>query len=374
VSGVSGPLGGTRVRFGPEIFRIQPRGGVSRYVVELHRGLLAAGVDSAVVAGWHTSEVLGGVPGVRGLRAPRIGDRAPGRVATRLVDEVVAARGAGSLTPDDIWHPTYFPRRVPRGRSRGGPALVVTVYDMIHERFPEWVQPRDRSAVRKAAACAAADLVCCISQDTADDLQERLGVDPGKVAVTRLGVTPVVPVSRTPPFGAAPYVVYVGDRRSPHKNWHVLLDALVGADADLHLVCIGSPAGPTDRTAVAERGLESRVRFEGGADADVAGRLADAAGLVYPSRYEGFGLPPLEALAQGCPVVAADAGAIVEVVGGMAILVPPTVDGIGSGLAQLLAGGPEVEHQRTDGPAFAARFTWEATAAATIEAYRTLVI
>jgi glycosyltransferase involved in cell wall biosynthesis len=372
VSASVDPLGGTRVRFGPEIFRIQARGGASRYVVELHRALLEAHVDSEIEAGWHTSAVLDGVPRVRG-RAATVGGLPGANVLTRLVAEAVAARSIGRLEQGDIWHPTYYPRRLPTGRAGERPRLAITVLDMIHERFAPSMAPRDASAARKAAACAAADLVVCISHDTADDLQERLGIDPAKIAVTHLGVAPVEPVSRRPPFGDRPYLVYIGDRRSSYKNWETLLDALRGIAGEVDLVCIGSPASAHDRAAVHHRGLEDRVRFEGGSDAEVAGRLAAATGLVYPSLSEGFGLPPLEALAQGCPVVASDAGAIPEVVGSIAILVEPTVDGIGAGIERLLAGGPEVEVQRATGRAHAAGFTWSATAAATIEAYRRIL-
>jgi glycosyltransferase involved in cell wall biosynthesis len=370
VSRPTDPLGGARVRFGPEIFRIQARGGVSRYVVEVHRELVAAGVDSVIEAGWHTSAVLDGVPRVEGRPAGAVGRLPGGNVLTRLADEAVARRAVARLGPGDIWHPSYYPRRLPDGRGAARPRLAVTVHDMIHERFAASMSPRDHSAVRKAAACAAADVVCCNSQDTADDLQDRLGIDSRKIVVTPLGVVPVAPVPRPSPFGDRPYVVYIGDRRSPYKNWEGLLDALRDGRGDLALLCIGAPADRVDDEALRRRGLTARVRFEGGSDGEVAGRLAASAGLVYPSLYEGFGLPPLEALAQGCPVVASDAGAIAEVVGAIAILVEPTVEGIGSGLDRLMAGGPDVERQRTGGPAYAARYTWSATAAGTIGAYR----
>ncbi|WP_421120338.1 glycosyltransferase family 4 protein [Aquihabitans daechungensis] len=372
MSASADPLAGARVRFGPEIFRIQPRGGASRYVVELHRALLQAHVDSVIVAGWHTSEVLDDVPQVQG-RAATVSGLPGANVLTRFVAESVASRAVRRLGPGDIWHPSYYPRRLPTGRDGERPRLVITVLDMIHEQFAASMARRDDSAVRKAAACAAADLVLCISHDTARDLQERLGIDPEKVAVTHLGVTPVEPVSRPRPFGDRPYIVYLGDRRSPYKNWTALLDALRSTTREVDLLCIGAPAGSSDLEDVRFRGLDGRVQFEGGSDAEVAGRLASAAGLVYPSLSEGFGLPPLEALAQGCPVVASDAGAIPEVVGGIAVLVEPSVEGIGAGIERLLAGGPDVERQRTGGPAHAARFTWEATAAATIDGYRRIL-
>ena len=367
-AGPADPLGGARVRFGPEIFRIQAHGGVSRYIVELHRGLLAAGADSLIEAGWHTSALLDGVPCMRGRSAAGLGRSPVARLATRTVDQLVAARAVRRLGPDDLWHPSYFPHRVPTGGRR--PHLAITVHDMIHERFAASMSPRDHAAARKAAACAVADVVLCNSQDTADDLQERLRVPAERIVVTHLGVTPVAPVPRPAPFGERPYLVYVGDRRTPYKNWPALLDALARAAPDLALLCIGASEAPADAAAIAARSLEGRVRFEGGSDAEVAGRLAGAAGLVYPSLYEGFGLPPLEALAQGCPVVASRAGAIPEVVGDIAILVEPTVDGIADGIDRLLAGGAEVEVQRRDGPAFAGRYRWATTVERTIAAYQ----
>jgi glycosyltransferase involved in cell wall biosynthesis len=366
VSTADDPLGGARVRFGPEIFRIQDRGGASRYIVELHRGLLRAGVDAAIEAGWHLSDVVDGVPEVRGRRSP-IGGK-PGKVVTRAVDEVIARRAVGRLGSHDLWHPSYYPRTVPTGPAR--PRLAITVLDMIHERFASSMARRDHSAARKAAICAEADLILCISHDTARDLQERLAVDPERIVVTHLGVAPVSPIRRPSPFADRPYLVYLGDRRAPYKNWAVLLEAMQGVPSDVALLCIGAPPSAAEEAAVQAQGLTGRVRFEGGSDAEVAGRLAASVGLVYPSMYEGFGLPPLEALAQGCPVVASAAGAIPEVVGGIAILVEPTVAGIGSGIERLLADGPDVAAQRTDGPAHAARFTWSATVDATLAAYR----
>lgn len=363
------PLAGASVRFGPEIFRVQTHGGVSRYIVELHRGLLGRGVDSEIVAGLHRSALLDGVPGVCGGRMTAVaGDRFR-QAVTKAVDEPLAAWAARRLAPGDVWHPSYFPRRLP---GPGGPITVITVYDMIHERYPEAVSPRDDTIARKAAACRSADLVLCISHDTADDAAERLGLDRGRLVVTHLGVSPVEPAEVTAPAGGAPYLVSVGERGAPHKNWPTVLRALAAVRADdLHLVCIGAPLTAAEHASIAAAGLTGRVRAMAASDTELAGVLRGAVGLVYPSRYEGFGLPPLEALAQGCPVVASDVGAIREVVGGIALLVEPTVEGVAAGIDRLLAGGQDVERQRRDGPAHAARFSWEATVDATVAAYRT---
>lgn len=355
----------SRVRFGPEIFRIQRYGGVNRYIIELHRGLLARAIDSQIVAGLHRSPMLDGAPAVRGRQIDRMRPRQVRQALSLVVDRGVARREQARLGPKDVWHPSYFAEVRP-GRS----LVAVTVYDMVHERFPEGVSPRDRTLALKAPACRAADVIFCISADTAADVHERIGIPEDRLVVTHLGVRPVTPLVRPSPFGDRPYVVYVGNRRPRYKNWSVLLDAIRIGPPELALLCIGAPPDREDKSEVARRGLLDRVRFEGGSDEELAGRYRDAAGLMYPSLYEGFGLPPLEALAQGCPVVATAVGAIPEIVGDVAMLVEPTIDGLGHGLVALLRDGPEVARQRLEGPGHAARFSWLATVEATAAGYR----
>ena len=128
-----------------------------------------------------------------------------------------------------------------------------------------------------------------------------------------------------------------------------------------------------DRSAVEARGLGSRVRFIGGDDRDLARAYRGASVLLYPSLFEGFGLPPLEAMAHGCPVVAARAGAIPEIVGEAATLVDPTdVDALAGALETTLRGGESVEASRRAGRTRAAEFTWDKTAVATLGGYSTI--
>ena len=109
------------------------------------------------------------------------------------------------------------------------------------------------------------------------------------------------------------------------------------------MACFGSPATADDLAAVEARGLTDRVRFIGGDDHDLARTYRAASVLVYPSLFEGFGLPPLEAMAHGCPVVAARAGAIPEVAGDAALLFEPTdPDTLADALTLVLADGDRV--------------------------------
>jgi glycosyltransferase involved in cell wall biosynthesis len=315
---------------------------VSRYITELHRGLLGEAVDSCVLAGLHTNAYLRDLPATVGLDVSRLRPVRARQALTKVADRVLERTWASRQDRATIYHKTAVDLRVPPG-----PRLAVTVYDMIHERYPEQFGGRDVTPASKRPWCEAADVVFAISETTRDDLIERFDLPPEKVVVT-----------------------HVGDRRFPYKNWARVLDAVAALGPEARLICFGRPAAPTDRRAVAARGLAGQVRFVGGDDHDLARCYRSAALLVYPSLFEGFGLPPLEAMAHGCPVVAARAGAVPEVVGAAAELVDPTdTDDIAAAMARVLAGGDAVEALRAAGRARSARFTWQHTVRATIAGY-----
>ena len=354
-----------RVRFSPDIFRVQAHGGVSRYITELHRGLLAAGADSQILAGLHANAHLRDLPATVGLDVSRLRPLPARQALTKLADRALERAWARRQDGGTIYHKTAVDRRVP-----AGPRLAVTVYDMIHERYPEQFGRRDVTPASKRPWCEAADVVFAISATTRDDLLDRFDLPPEKVVVTHLGVTVVEPRPGDVAFPGQPTVLYVGDRAAPYKNWPRLLDAVAALGPDTRLACFGRPASVADEQAVADRGLTGRVRFVGGDDHDLARCYRSASVLVYPSLFEGFGLPPLEAMAHGCPVVAARAGAIPEVVGDAAELFEPTdVDDLAGALARVLAGGEPVDRLRQAGRAQAARYSWDHTVRATIAGY-----
>jgi glycosyltransferase involved in cell wall biosynthesis len=355
-----------RVRFSPDIFRTQTHGGVSRYITELHRGLLARGVDSRILAGLHCNSYLPGLPGVVGVDVGKIRPIQIRQALTKVTDRALERAWCARKDHGTIWHKSMFDRRVPTG-----PRLAVTVHDMIHERYPDQFGSRDVAPASKRPWCEAADVVFANSETTRNDLLERFELRPEKVVVTRLGVSVVEPRPGPLPFADQPWVLYVGERRKPYKNWRRALDAVAALGSDGRLACFGPRATADERGAVGARGLTERVQFIGGDDRDLARAYEGASVLIYPSLFEGFGLPPVEAMAHGCPVVAARAGAIPEVLGDAAILIEPTdVDGLAGALAAVLAGGDHVEAMREAGRVCAASYTWDRTVAATLDGYR----
>jgi glycosyltransferase involved in cell wall biosynthesis len=252
---------------------------------------------------------------------------------------------------------------------------VVTVHDLSFERDPGLMSLRDRLVFRTAVPRAArrADRVLAVSERTKRDLIELYDVPHERIVVTPNGVDPAF-TPNGPREDGAPYALVVGTiqaRKDPESAIKAL--ALMD-DSSLRLVFAGPDKGGR---ASAEReargaGLAGRVEFRGHVPQDeLAALYRGAACLVFPSRYEGFGLPVLEAMASGTPVVATTAGALPEVAGEAAILVEERN-------AAALAGGIEralADHDRlaAAGLERASHFSWAETARLTVDVYRDLL-
>jgi glycosyltransferase involved in cell wall biosynthesis len=360
-TGVDGtPL---RVRFSHNIFSLQRVGGISRYVVELHRALLRHQIDSRILAGFHMNEYLDECPAVSGVRLRCARVRRTFRQANELFN--LAAGGAS------IFHRTFH-------GSKLNPQCAVratTVYDMIPEIFPTLTVGAVRDSALKRRDCESADLICAISEVTRQDLHRLWGIPLSRIVVTHLGVTQIEPSHREWLSECGPYILHVG-RRGGYKNFDNLLPsfARVGRGR-ARLVCFGG-GGPTahELEMIRRLQLEEQVVFASGSDSDLAACYRQALGHVSASRYEGFGLTPLEAMVHECPVACANRGAIPEVVGQAAFLFDPDDSAAQDEAMRWLLEGRGAHQGTIDrGRQRCAKFTWDATALATIGAYRQLL-
>jgi len=358
------------VVFGPEIFG-QRYGGISRYVIELHRRLPDLGVSSTVFAGVHRNGYLRGVDRVRGVHVPARFQKARTRPFEERANEVLVRAWAGSGGPSSVYHQTYY--HGDAGKHRRGP-VVVTAYDLIHAKLSQYFPPDDPTVADQRAAFARADLVLAISHSTAKDLQEVLGVPAAKISVTHLGVSAPTAGPRAATGRARPFLLYVGLRYG-YKNWERFVRAMAICRAvdDLDLVCVGGPFTRDESGLLDELGLSSRVHRAAAGDDLLDAYYREAVAFVYPSMYEGFGLPPLEAMARSCPVLAADTGSIPEVLGDAAVLADPaSVESLAEGLIQVVRPDRrnalvQAGHERVQ------QFTWDRTAASTVKSYHSLV-
>jgi glycosyltransferase involved in cell wall biosynthesis len=257
----------------------------------------------------------------------------------------------------------------------GSPSpAVVTIHDLSFERDPKLMGMRDRFFFRTMVprSVRGAERVIAVSGRTKQDLVEHYGIDEIKVVVIPNGVDDVFRPDG-PAGNGTPYLLFVGALQ-PRKDPLVAIEALSLADSELRLVLVGPDKGAAGeaRRAVARLGLNGRVEFTGHVEKPALAALyRGAQALVFPSRYEGFGLPVLEAMASGTPVVATPAGAIPEVSGDAAVLVDP-------GDPVALAGGIERALADRDrlvraGLERARLYSWTETARQTLAVYRGLL-
>ncbi|MFL6255481.1 MAG: glycosyltransferase family 4 protein [Pyrinomonadaceae bacterium] len=275
----------------------------------------------------------------------------------------------------DLAHPTYY--NLLTGREVGDYRcpVVLTVWDMIHERFPETLDVTGAHVEEKRRALHGADRLICISENTRDDLLERYPALADRVHVTHLASSIDESMSRGPePVPRRPFFLYVGFRAA-YKNFGLLLSAfarIAPTRPDAALCVVGAPLTEEEQRRVSELGLGGRLElFEHPTDAHLAKLYRSSVALVYPSLYEGFGIPPLEAMSCGTPVVASDRSSLPEVVGDAGLLFDPrSADQLSDILRALLDQPSERERLIERGYRRARLFSWEKTVAQTLDIYR----
>jgi glycosyltransferase involved in cell wall biosynthesis len=264
-------------------------------------------------------------------------------------------------------------------------ATAVTVHDLAFLHYPEQITAKRYQYLKRMIrySIGRADIVLVPSEATRVDVIEAFRVDPDRVAVTPLGVDPrftlvddsAITEMRTLYALHKPYILTVGTLE-PRKNLPMLVRAFAALHEQFpHDLVLAGPEGwlmdEIERT-IFESGIGDRVRRIGFVDDNALVGLYNGADVVaIPSLYEGFGLPVLEAMASGAPVVTSRVSSLPEVAGNAAMLVDPTnLDSVIDGLRQVLASDELRARLRAAGLARAAPFTWERTASLTRAAYQ----
>jgi glycosyltransferase involved in cell wall biosynthesis len=365
-----------RVLYDGEILKLQRAGGVNRYFANLISRLPLDFYPTLLV-----DQVNGiGRPSHPNLKVHEFGGPAGEHPSVirqglaRLNDRYLDI--LGRFIPFDVAHPTYY-TLLSGHVSKYHCPVVVNVWDMVHELFAETMDPTGWNAEQKRQSIMAADVVICISENTRNDLLRYHPAVTDRVQVIYLATEMEEGMSYGPePTPSEPYFLYIGNRLS-YKNVDRLLSAFAKLAAnreEVKLCLVGSPFSDSEEKHLHDLGIADRVaQIAYTTDNHLAKLYRCSIALVYPSLYEGFGIPPLEAMACGAPVIAANSASLPEVVGDAGKLFDPlNEDELLEAMREML------DHESTrqsfieKGRQRSRAFSWQKTVDATVDIYRSL--
>lgn len=277
-----------------------------------------------------------------------------------------------------IWHSTYYTSP----KNWRGPK-VVTVHDMVHERFPElFNDPLDEIGRQQKGDCVVnADAIICVSKTTREDLINYYTIPTDNIQVIHNACSENFQILNhndkfVPDISDQVYLFYIG-KRSHHKNFSGLLDAYRQWEgrSEVKILVVGSPWTREERRQLEQFGISNRLILLGDVDDRTLCELYNnALAFIYPSLYEGFGIPLLEAMACGCPIIASRIPSTIEI----AMEIPFYFDldqnrSLISVIDQVYK--EEGVRERTkQGLEHVKRYSWQRTSQQTLEVYQSLIV
>jgi glycosyltransferase involved in cell wall biosynthesis len=364
-----------RIQYDHQVFSLQNAGGASRYHFELLRYLSTVDdVRTQLALGLNNLNLpLGGLSApetrVWGLRS-----RLHAGKSRYMANEVFGNLMALWLGKADVYHPTLY-RNMPMVRTH---RIVVTHHDCAHERYPEFFPAAKRILDAKRMQFAEADAIICVSESSLKDLLAFYAVDHSKVRVIHHGLTKLARSTLASAYLAKRlrrgFLLFVGSRAA-YKNFNNLLRAFhesrMDRSFDLLVLGGGNLTGAESDLARKLELTDSLVLVPEADDALLAEAYAAARLFVYPSLYEGFGFPPLEAMASGCPVLASNTSSIPEISCDAPFYFDPSdLNALCAALEKASTDEEARKHAVERGFRVAAQYSWNKCGAETLALYR----
>lgn len=362
-----------KIAFDFQAFAMQRYGGVSKYFVELAKHLSLKDEEVRVFAPFHQNNNL---QEAENLQKSGIYFRSFPKHSgpiVRTLNRFFVSPQLKNWQPD-ILHETYFSSYSYLNLKV---AKIVTIYDMIHELFPSSFLKRDNTIKIKKNAIDRVDRIICISESTKNDLLSFYQIPEDRITVIHLGVHLPEENKYAKPI-EAPYLLYVG-QRGGYKNFEGFIKAVSKSKNlknDFNIVAFGGkPFSKSELSMIAQFGLDlNRVSQVSGNDQLLGAYYHGALAFVFPSYYEGFGLPPLEAMSFGCPVVSSNRSSMPEVIGNAGEYFDPTsLESIQSSIEKVVYSNEYRNSLIEKGNARIKLFTWQQCASKTLGVYRNAV-
>lgn len=364
-----------KILYDHQIFTSQVYGGISRYFFELMDCFHAEGEVGFELALRYSNNSY--------LRRAAWAHCKPFFPERRFLGKTTLLNALNGMTSGrsirsgkyDIFHPTYYhPYFLHLVGTR---PVVVTVYDFTHELYPELFAADDRTVAWKQAVLARADRIIAISTNTKNDLLRLYRVAEERVEVVHLAAS--MNANRNLPLETAippRYLLFVG-QRGGYKNFPLFARALVPVlrnDPELFIVCAGGGAfSHGELQMLAALGIESRVRQFPAGDELLLSLYRGAVAFVFPSLYEGFGIPVLEAFASGCPALLSNRSSLPEIGGEAALYFDPEdEESLRDAVASLLGSEAVRDSLMARGKKRVEEFSWKRVARETKVVYENL--
>lgn len=342
------------------------RGGTETYVREIYRRF--DGADDITFVGFGSTEIAGLETGWFPGEIIDSGISGHNRAAWAIGEVWAVARAAKRLGADLIHTPANL------GPVRSGVPVVATIHDLLAFRHPEWVPTRASGGLLRwmiKRAALAATHILTDSEASRVDLEELFAISAERITVTPLAAGEIVPIAGV---ARRPDLIFAPGNRMPHKNIGSLIEALslIPAARRPHLVITGSRDNDPLVPLVRRFGLEEWISLEGWLTHEQLERMyAEAALVVFPTQFEGFGLPILEAMVRGCPVACSDLPVLREVAGDAAAYFDQTSPAaIAATVTDLLSRPDELASMAAGGLVRSARFSWDRVAEQTLDVFR----
>ncbi len=293
-----------RILYDYQAFELQRVGGISRYFSILIKSLPQYGIDTVLpILGTENMYMKERCRVRLPLKSP---DRKNKKISKFLIP----------LFKHDLLHPTYYNPYILKCRQPHVP-MVITVHDLIHELFPSYFADARQVQENKKRVCHEADRLIAISENTKRDMMDIWGIEESRIDVVHHGLMwddTLLPQSIELPF-TGDYILFVGDRSARYKNFAEFVSGVapVLKRYGLFLVCTGYPFTGDEYNMLRNEGIENCTITLMATESQLLWLYENATCFVFPSQYEGFGIPILEAFKSQCPTLLSRASCFPEI-------------------------------------------------------------
>lgn len=354
-----------KVCFDHQVFTFQRFGGISRYFYELYRNFSEVEVKFPVL--FSNNSYINSYESFNCLDVSKIGFRG----SVTLFDQLnkIYIKPYIQKGQFDIFHPTYYDPYFVKTLKK---PYILTVHDMTHELFHDHITTKDKTAKNKKVLVKNAAAVIAVSDNTKKDLIDILGVDKDRIHVVYHGVHTNNNTKCNMNLDHMQYVLFVGERFS-YKNFKLFLKAFKLFEkeiSNINLICVGKPFNSSEKEQLHKLSLTNKAYSMHVDDTTLNYLYSNAMMLVYPSLYEGFGMPILEAFSAKCPVVASNTSCFPEIGGDAALYFDPMNEfDLKDKMVQIVNDTSLVDELKVKGYTRARTFSWKSCADQTTSVY-----